>query len=42
MAGRKCVAQEEASARVLCKGEALAALRHNYMGSFSVKGTGLP
>jgi len=42
MAGRKCVAQEEGSSRVLRKCEALATLRHNYVGSFSMNGTGLP
>jgi hypothetical protein len=31
---RKCEAEEETSAHVLCECEALATLRHNYLGSF--------
>jgi hypothetical protein len=31
---RKCGAEEETSADVLCECEALATLRHSYLGSF--------
>jgi hypothetical protein len=31
---RKCGAQDETSAHILCQCEALASLRHAYLGSF--------
>jgi len=31
---RKCGTEEETSVRVLCECEALASLRHSYLGSF--------
>ena len=31
---RRCGAEEEATGHVLCEGEALATLRHTYLGSF--------
>jgi hypothetical protein len=31
---RKCGTEEETSAHVLCECEALASLRHSYLGSF--------
>jgi len=31
---RKCVTEEETSAHILCECEALASLRHTYLGSF--------
>jgi hypothetical protein len=34
---RKCGVKEETSAHILCECEALAALRHRYLGSFSLE-----
>jgi hypothetical protein len=34
---KKCGAEDETSAHILCQGEALASLRHAYMGSFFLK-----
>jgi hypothetical protein len=31
---RRCGAEEETSAHILCEGESLASLRHTYLGSF--------
>ena len=31
---RRCAAEEETSAHILCECEALASLRHAYLGSF--------
>jgi hypothetical protein len=31
---RRCEAEDETSSHILCEGEALASLRHEYLGSF--------
>jgi len=31
---RKCATEEETSVHILCEGQALASLRHVYLGSF--------